>query len=87
MYQRMHKVRNPAKGLQGFRQFCKVADIVLKAPDVTVFGTGRCLTSAKGTSYLGESGAVLPQKTFKIKHSEMPFPAFLEPRNQFPSKA
>ena len=30
MYQGMHKVRNPTKGFQGFRQFRKVADIVVK---------------------------------------------------------
>ena len=72
---------------QGFRQFRKVADIVLKASDVTVFGVRRRLTSAEGASYLGGSGGALPQKIFIIEHSETPFPAFLEPRNQFPSKA
>ena len=49
--------------------------------------TGRRLTSAEGPSYLGGSGGMLPQKIFKIEDSERPFPAFLEPRNHFPSKA
>ena len=61
--------------------------IVLKTPDVTVFGAKRRLTSAEGASYLGGSGGALPQKIFKIELSETPFPAFLETRNKFPSKA
>ena len=28
---------------QGFRKFCKVADIFVKAPRVTFFGVARCL--------------------------------------------
>ena len=57
---------------QGFRQFCKVADLFLflKARDVTGFGTAR---------------RELPRDVWghKIEHSEMLFPAYL-PRNQFP---
>ena len=34
--------------------------------------------------HLGGSGSMLPQDIFKIEYSEMPFPAFLEPRKQFP---
>ena len=33
---------------------------------------------------LGGSGGMLPQEIFKIEYSETPFPAFLEPRKQFP---
>ena len=48
-------------GIQGFKQFCKVADIFLKAPDVTVFSAARRLGSAKGASYLGKvCGACRP---------------------------
>ena len=36
--------------LQGFQQFSKVEDIVLKAPDETAFGTRRRLMSAEGAS-------------------------------------
>ena len=68
---------------QGFRQFRQVADIVLKAPDATVFGAGRRKLAGGGGGFVG----MLAQKIFKIEHSEMPFSAFLEPRNQFPSKA
>ena len=57
--------------LQGFRQFCKVADIFLKAP----CERRKRLASAESASYLGES---------KIEHSETLFPAFLETKNQFP---
>ena len=34
--------------------------------------------------HLGGSGGILPQEIFKIEYSETPFPAFLEPRKQFP---
>ena len=34
--------------------------------------------------HVGESGGMLPQEIFKIEYSETPFPAFLEPRKQFP---
>ena len=34
--------------------------------------------------HLGGSGGMLPQEIFKIEYSETPFPAFLEPRKQFP---
>ena len=69
------------RGRQVFQQFHKVADIVLKAPDVTVFGARRRLTSTEGASYLGASGGAVSQKIFKIEHSETPgisFPARLE---------
>ena len=59
---------------QGFRQFCKVADIFPKAVDVTFFAVR--LARAEDTSYLGEM--------FKIENSETLFPAFLETKNQFP---
>ena len=34
--------------------------------------------------HLGGSGGMLPHEIFKIEYSETPFPAFLEPRKQFP---
>ena len=34
--------------------------------------------------HLGGSGGMLSQEIFKIEYSETPFPAFLEPRKQFP---
>ena len=34
--------------------------------------------------HLGGSGGMLPQEIFKIEYSETSFPAFLEPRKQFP---
>ena len=34
--------------------------------------------------HVGGSGSMLPQEIFKIEYSETPFPAFLEPRKQFP---
>ena len=36
--------------------------------------------------HLGGSGGMLPQEMFKIEYSETPFPAFLEPRKQFPGQ-
>ena len=38
----------------------------------------------KKAKHLGRSGGMLPQEIFKIEYSETPFPAFLEPRKQFP---
>ena len=52
---------------QGFRQFCKVADIYLKAPDGKFFGAARRLTSAEDASYLGESGACSSRKFLKYR--------------------
>ena len=43
---------NIVDNVQGFRKFCKVADIFLKAPEVTLFSAGRRLASAEGASYL-----------------------------------
>ena len=37
--------------------------------------------------HLGGSGGMLPQEIFKIEYSETPFPAFLEPRKQFPRQS
>lgn len=34
--------------------------------------------------HLGGSGGKIPHEIFKIEYSETPFPAFLEPRKQFP---
>ena len=42
---------------QGFRQVCKVADMFVKAPDLTNFGTAR-----RGL------GACSPRKFFKKEH-------------------
>ena len=61
---------------QRFRQLCKVADISVKAPDVTYFW--RHKAAFEHASYLGGSGGMLPQELFKKEHSETLFPAFLE---------
>ena len=45
--------RSYARSIQGFPQFCRVADIFLKASDVTFFGVTRRLASAEGGGYLG----------------------------------
>ena len=63
---------------QGFRQFCKVADIFLKAPDVTFPCERRKRELPRG------SGGIPPHEIFKIEHSETLFPAFLETKKQFP---
>ena len=34
--------------------------------------------------HVGGSGGMLRQEILKIEYSETPFPAFLEPRKQFP---
>ena len=69
---------------QGFQQFYKVAGIFLKVPDMKDCDAARCLVRAKGVSYLAWSWGMSPKENFKIEHSEMPLPAFLGPRNQFP---
>ena len=46
---------------QGFRQFCTVADIFLKAGEVNLFGVPRRLASAEGVSYLAGSGEMPPR--------------------------
>ena len=56
----------------------------LKALDMTFFGAARRLASGESASYLGGSGGMFPQEIFKIEHSEMLFPAFLETKYQFP---
>ena len=60
----------PPSPFQGFRQFFKGGNIYLKALD------------AEDASYLG--GSCFPGKSLKKEHSEMLFPEFLEPKNQFP---
>lgn len=62
----------PPSPFQGFWQFFKGGDVYLKALD------------AEDVSYLGGSGGMFPLEIFKKEHSEMLFPEFLEPKNQFP---
>ena len=59
---------------QGFRQFCKIADIFLKAPDV----------APQGASYLEVCKGIRPPEIFKIKHSERLLPVFLHPQDSVP---
>ena len=42
------------------------------------------LPERRRCKHLGGSGGMLPHEIFKIEYSETPFPAFLEPRKQFP---
>ena len=42
------------------------------------------MASGEGANTQGGLGACSPRKFLKIEYSETPFPAFLEPRKQFP---
>ena len=50
--------------------------VKLKAPNLTVFGTGKCFTSAKGVSYLGGSGGMPPRKFLKYNTQKRHFQRF-----------
>ena len=64
--------------VRGFQQFCKVVVIIPKA--LCFVGAARGVTS-----YLSGSRGMPLQENFKIiEDSEMLFPVFLEPKNQFP---
>ena len=65
------KVATNIVHVQGFQLLCKVADILLKAPDV------KAPHERRRRKHLGAFGGMLPQEIFKIKYSETPFPAFL----------
>ena len=71
--------------MPGFWQFFKVVDIFLKTLDPQFFDAARRLASAEGRSFLGGSRGWSPQEIFKIKHSKMMFPVFLEHKSRFPS--
>ena len=63
---------------QVFRQFCKVADMFVKAPHVTYFWRRKAPFERKKRLLLGGSGGMLSQEIFEKEHSETLFPAFLE---------
>ena len=65
---------------QGFRQFCKVVDILVKAPDVTHFWHRK----APFEGLKCELPRGVPKEIKKKKHSETFFPAFLETKYQSP---
>ena len=70
--------------LQGFRQFCKVADMFVEAPDVTYFWRRQApVERLKGKLPRGVWGHA-PRENFKNEHSETLFPAFLDTKYQFP---
>ena len=64
---------------RGFRQFRKVADIVLKAPDVTVL-------APEGASYQGGLGARSPRKFLKLNTQKRRFQRFWNPGISFPAR-
>ena len=53
---------------QGFRQFCRVADIFVKAPDVTSFWRRKAPFEHLSVSYLGGLGACSPRKFLTLRN-------------------
>ena len=72
--------------LQGFQQFCRVADMFVKALDITYFWHRKALFERLNHKLPGGggSGGMLTQEIFRKEHSETLFPAFLETKYQFP---
>ena len=72
---------------QGFRQFCKVADIFVKALDVTFFWRRKapfeCLKRKAPRGVWRHA----PEEMFKKEHSETLFPASLKTKYQFPRQS
>ena len=69
---------------QGFRQFCKVADMFVEVLDVTYFWRRKAPFERLKRELPRGSGGMLPQKICEKEHSETLFPAFLDTKYQFP---
>ena len=70
--------------MQSFQQFFKVADIFLKTPDAKLIWGRQAPCKRRRRELPRGVWGHAPLDIFKIKHSETMFPAFLEPKNQFP---